>query len=144
VTALGKYHILRDAVIVNLIMDHGPDKAEALAVAFCGRGFLSLNRLQDLIDGTEPFEFKAPARPNEMPGADRARERDEPKRITDLLPKAAPVKYPTADHVYDGPAASRWMSKRSVSFEHFKDYFSIIPQRSADGKNLLQLKSEYR
>jgi len=58
--ALGKYHILRDAVIVNLINDHGVDRANELVVAFCGRGFFSLNKLQDLIDGKEPFEYIRP------------------------------------------------------------------------------------
>lgn len=142
--ALGRYHILRDAVIVNLIMDHGVEKAEQLVTAFCGRSFLSLNKLQDLIDGTEPFEFKKPERPNEMPGADRARRSDDFKNVGDVLKQFAPVKYPTDDHVYDGPAASDWMLAKKVSFDNYAEYFSVLPQRSADGRNLLQLKSEYR
>jgi hypothetical protein len=52
--------------------------------------------------------------------------------------------YPTDDHVYNGAAAGEWMRKKGVSFTNYPQYFSILPQRDADGTNLLQLNSEYR
>lgn len=150
VRVMGKARPLTDTVILNLIMDHGPKKADGLVKAFIQRGFFALPRLQGLIDGTEPFEFKPRPESELKPSTRWGKQQGEPRSLESLLggiakkAEQALASYPTDDHVYNGAAAGEWMRKKEVSFEHFKDYFSILPQRDADGTNLLQLKSEYR
>lgn len=144
VSVMGKTRPLTDVVLVNLIMDHGADVADKLIKAYIGRGFFALNKLQDLIDGTEPFEWKSPFTNERQPSYRNPT--PEPRNVQSLLrdinkqAQAALVEYPTADHVYDEKSAGAWMRTKFYNVNDYLDYFEVVQTNPF----LFQLKSEYR
>lgn len=134
------------AALVEWVDEFGGDKVIHFIERWALLGYNSMDSLYDLIIGKIPSErtVATKAHVNEMPGSDRSRRADDFKPIADVLKQVAPVKYPTDDFVYDGAAAGVWMRANGRNVKDYAEYFDILPQRSADGKNLLQLKSEYR
>lgn len=160
--ALGRYHIVRDAVIVNLIMEHGPEKAEQLVTAFCGRSFLSLNKLQDLIDGTEPFEYKRSnnaTRDNIQHNRsnDRAALGEVVSHTRAALPGTVGVeeflakhepKFPKPIHTpkdfFTAARAIDWMTANGKDTENWQDYFYQKGVDQATGTPLYKLNPNIR
>jgi hypothetical protein len=162
VIALGRYHILRDAVIVNLILDHGAEKAEQFATAFCGRSFLSLNKLQDLIDGTEPFEYKRSNNTNRETiqhnrSNDRAALGEVVSHTRAALPGTVGIdeflskhepKHPKPVHTpkdfYTAARAIEWMTANGKDPENWQDYFYQKGVDQSTGTPLYKLNPNIR
>jgi len=108
-------------------------------------GLFAIKKLQDLIDGTEPFEFKAPARVNEMPGQGRPVASSDTRPLADLLANK-PAKKPAqklANGVMSEADAVAHLAERSISNDCLLDYFDYYG-RGRDGFIYYQLKPEYR
>lgn len=129
------------AALIQLHQDFGAQKVLAMMERWAMLGYNSIDTLHDMLTGAIPSERSAKPKVNEMPGADRARGSGDFKSVGDVVKTVAPVKYPTADHIYDEPAAGVWMRNKGHNVNNYREYFDMVQERPIF---LFQLKSEYR